>query len=60
MVKLEMLVVSEQLQNLDQTTIWWLRDGKTGGKKSQAVCVQAEEVILGWGVSAICWLSGAT
>lgn len=59
MVKLEMLVVSEQLQNLDQMTIWWLRDGKRGGK-SQAVCIQAEEAILCWGVSAVHWLSGAT
>lgn len=30
LVKLEMLVVSEQLQYLDQMTVWWVRVGKAG------------------------------
>lgn len=32
LVKLEMLVVSEQLQYVEQMDVWWLRVGKAGEK----------------------------
>lgn len=60
LVKLEMLVVSEQLQYMDQMTVCWLRFGKARQKKkSQWLYIQAE-VELHDGIASIGWLSGAT
>ena len=38
LIKLQMLVVSEQPQYLDQMTVWWLRVGKQGKKITMTVC----------------------
>lgn len=62
LVKLEMPVVSEQLQYLDKMADWWLR-GEKAGEKNHNVCISSRRWNYLMGrreVTAIHWLSGAT
>lgn len=47
MVKREMLVVSEQLHYLDQTAVWWLREGRAGKNHDNSDYGQKKGILRG-------------